>query len=310
MKGVVILPKYLSKEWLPKIKVSKDGYDFSNVLTVHAPFYYEVHKNFGFELRYSDEIDVDYDTDIVFMFGVPYHNRPTIPPGLLDLNKKIKLVIYTGDVQCYNNKICLDNRIKIYTRCDMILSQSHEYFMSLYPQFASKFEFMPLFFSPHNRYVNLPFNKKPKLRCLLSGSINPSVYPLRSDIVSSKKPYIDYKPPTFVGDAYAKLLNSYFCCVMSASIFNYVLAKYFEITATGSLLLANETVDSGLAGFIPYEHYIPITKDNVYEQITKCLKEPERFDSIRKAGMNFSRHNHSVINRIDRLKKIFDKLVV
>lgn len=307
MKGIIILPKYLSKFWTPKSGPAGD--DFSAVMSVTAPLYYAMRDSFGFELRYVDEVDVDVDTDIVFMFGVPYHNRPNLTPGLIDLDKKIKLVIYTGDVQCYDDKTCLDNKIKVYNRCDMILSQSYEYFAKIYPQFLSKFEFLPLFFSPHERYTKLPFNNMPKIRCLLSGSLNKDVYPLRSLIVNAHRADVDYKPPTYVGDDYAMLLHSYFCCVTSSSIFNYVLAKYFEISATGSLLLANETEDSKRLGLIPYRHYVPITKTDMFTKITQCVKNPNDYNDIRKTGMEFVRENHSIINRIEQIKKIFDGLV-
>ena len=307
MKGVIILPKYLSKFWIPK--VTSNGNDFSGVMSVTAPLYYMMRDTFGFELRYADEVDVDADTDIVFMFGVPYHNRTSLPPGILNLDKKIKLVVFTGDVQCYGDKLCLDNRIKVYNRCDVILSQSYEYFEEMYPQFLSKFEFFPLFFSPHSRYTKLSFNDNPMVRCLLSGSLNKDVYPLRSLIVNKHHADVDYKPPTYVGDNYAKLLHSYFCCVTSASIFNYVLAKYFEIIAAGSLLLASETKDSRRLGLIPHRHYVPITKDNVFTIVEQCLKSPNDYNDIRKEGMEFVRKNHSVINRVEQLSKIFVELI-
>lgn len=292
--------------WTPK--VNTDGFDFSAVLSANAPFYYAMCESFGFELRYVDEVDVDFNTDIVFMFGVPYHNRTNIIPGLLDLNKNIKLVMWPGDIQCYNNILCLQNRIKVFERCDLIVSTVYEYFIKLYPQFMSKHRFMPKFFAPYKRYTQLLFNDKPKMKCLLSGSLNPEVYPLRS-FIKDNCVDVDYKPPIYVGDSYAKLLNSYFCCATSASTFNYMLAKHLEITAAGSLLMANETKDLEIAGFIPYKHYVPITKNDVCIKIKQCLKNPEGYNNIRKEGMEFVHKNHSIVNRIVWLKEIFDNLL-
>jgi hypothetical protein len=305
MKGVIILPKYLSKFWIPKS--SDYGDDFSAISSATAPLYYAMRDSFGFELRYADEVDVDSDTDIVFMFGVPYHNRINLLPGLIDLDKKIKLIMYTGDVQCYGNKKCLENKIKVYDRCDIILSQSYEYFAKIYPQFLFKYEFLPLFFSPHDRYMKFSFNDDPKMRCLLSGAVNSKIYPLRS-FVKKQSNNIDCKRA--IGDKYAELLNSYFCCVTSCSIFNYVLAKHLEIPSTGSLLLTNETSDLKRAGFISNYHYVPVTKKNVIAKISYCLKKPNKYKHIRKQGMEFVRKNHSVVNRIEQLKRIFDGLMV
>jgi hypothetical protein len=141
MKGTIILPQYLSKHWVPK----QPG-DFSAISSVTGPLFYAIKDSFGFDLKYADEVSVSSNTDIVIIFGVPYHNRPKLIPGLLDLNKDIKLVIYPGDIQCYDNPMCLENRLKVFDRADLIISGSHEYFASVYPQFLYKYEFLPLFF--------------------------------------------------------------------------------------------------------------------------------------------------------------------
>jgi len=307
MKGVIILPKYLESLWTPKINA--DGLDFSGILSAHAPFYYALRDFFKFELRYVDEVDVDSDTDIVFIFGVPYHNRPKLIPGILELNKNTKLVLYPGDLQCYGSKLCLKNKIKVFKKSDLIITPVYEYFVKTYPQFMSKYEFFPNFFSTHTRYIKLPFNDNPKMQCLLSGSLNSKIYPLRSFIKKDNSGMVIYKPPKYLGDSYAELLHSYFCCVTSSSIFNYVIAKYFEIPATGSLLLANETEDLKRVGFIPNHHYVPITKDNVFKTIDLCIKNPNDYTHIRKNGMEFVRNNHSVLNRVERLGEIFDNLL-
>ena len=307
MKGVIILPKYLEKLWTPKF--GSNGLDFNNVLSANASFFYTMCDTFGFDLKYADEVSVDTNVDVVFMFAVPYHNRPKIIPGLIDLNKNIKLIMWPGDLQCYNNKLCLENKLKVFERCDLIVSPSYEHFVKLYPQFLPKYRFMPKFFSPHDRYMRLPFNDAPQMRCLLSGSLNHQVYPLRSFIKNNGGGLVDYRPPTYVGDAYAKLLHSYFCCVATSSIFNYALSKHFEITAVGSLLLADETEDLKKAGFISNQHYVPITKPNVFKTITQCLKNPVEYEHIRRAGMKFVRENHSVINRMGMFKIIFEEMV-
>ena len=141
MKGTIILPQYLSKHWVPK----QSG-DFSTISTVTGFLFYAIKEHLGFDLKFADEVDVSSDMDIVMLFGVPYHNRPDLIPGLLDLDKTIKLVIYPGDIQCYDNPVCLENKLKVFNRADLIVSGSYEYFASLYPQFLCKYEFLPLFF--------------------------------------------------------------------------------------------------------------------------------------------------------------------
>lgn len=297
MKGVIIIPKFYEKECpRPWLLGSKNA-------SVWAPLFYGISEQFGFNLVFADEVNVPNNTDVVIMFGVPYHNRTKLIPGLLDLNKNIKLIMFTGDLQCYNNKLCLDNKIKVFERCDVIISITHEYFVKMYPQFLSKHEFMPHFFSPYDRYSKISFNNNPKMLCLLSGSLNPEVYPLRTFVKKSSQ-YVDYPQPNYIGDSYAKLLHSYFCCVTDPTIFNYIVAKYFEVLACGSLLIAKRCNDLDRVGFIPFRHYIPVTMDNVTATIAQCLENPDDYTHIRKEGMDFVRKNHSVINRIDQFEKI------
>lgn len=307
MKGVIILPKYLESFWTPK--PGPKGSNFDDIVSENVHIFYAMKKTFGFDLKFADEVNVNNGVDVVLMFGVPYHNRPELIPGLLDLNKSIKLIMWPGDLQCYNNKVCLANKIKVFERCDLIIPFMYEYFVEIYPQFVSKCKFVPKFFAPHERYTKFLFNDNPITKCLLSGSLNKDVYPFRFFIVDKRSTYVDYEPPRHVGAEYAKLLHSYFCCVTSSSIFNYVLAKYFEIPATGSLLLANETKDSKRIGFIPYKHYVPITKDDVFIKIKECINNPNDYTNIRKEGMNFVRENHSIVNRIELLRKIFEEII-
>jgi hypothetical protein len=147
------------------------------------------------------------------------------------------------------------------------------------------------------------------MRCLLSGSSNPKVYPLRSFIKKNGGKLVDYKPPKYVGDSYAKLLNSYFCCATSSSIFNYAGSKYYEIPAAGSLLLANEISDLKRAGFIPNKHYVPINKTNVIKTISHCLKNPATYEHIRIEGMKFVHENHTLTNRMTMLKILFEEML-
>lgn len=303
MKGVIILPKYLEQYWAPTTK------EFENVLSAQAPLFYGIRDQFEFDLVYADEVVTQASTDVVIIFGVPYHNRPNLIPGLLDLNKNIKLIVYPGDLQNYNNPVCYENRLKVFERCDLILSGSYEYFAQLYPEFLFKYKFLPLSFSPTSRYTNLAINNNPKMQCLLLGSLNPKVYPLRSFIINSRSKFVNYQAPTYVGSGYAKILNSYFCCVSTGSIFNYAVAKYFEIPAAGSLLIGNEVNDLKDLGFVAEKHYISVTKTNVLNKIQHCLENPKEYERIRQAGTEFVRKNHSLDARLYQIKILIEKLM-
>ena len=302
MKGVIIIPKYyLSRQWAPEMIEGKE--DFSNVPRSIPLLLYAMRDSFGFDLRFADEISVSPNTDVVVLFGVPYHNRPEMIPGLLDLDPKIKLVVYPGDIQCYDDPVCIENKIKVFNQSNLIVSASYEYFLKIYPQFMHKHKFLPLFFAPHKRYAELPFNKAPMIRCLLSGATNPQIYPSRTILREACIKRMDYRSTTYaIGDAYAKLLNSYFCCVATPSIFNYATAKHLEIPAAGSLLIAIETEDLKRAGFIANKHYVSATEETIVDQVTQCLDSPEKYEHIRISGMRYARKYHSVNNRIKKFR--------
>jgi hypothetical protein len=218
--------------------------------------------------------------------------------------------MFAGDVQCYDNNECLKNKTEVFQRCDLIVSQSYEYFSKIFPQFLSKMFFLADCFSTHEKYLKFPFNEKPKMKCLLSGSTGQLAYPLRYYILKNKIPQIEHKNSFFaLGEEYPKLLNSYFCCVTCSSIFKYVLTKHLEIPAAGSLLLTNETSDLNRVGFIPYKHYIPITKNDVFQKIKDCLNNPQNYNKIRQEGMIFTRENHSIKNRLELFKEVFNKVM-
>jgi len=307
MKGVIILPKVYKELWQPKI--TSEGPDFSGLMGVYGPFWYSIHNTFNFEIRYADEVNVDSNTDIVIMFGVPYHNRPKMIPGLLDLDKKIKLIMWTGDIQCHGDEVCREGKLNTFERCDLIVSTSYGFFKEKYPQFMSKHCFMPKYFGPDEYYSKLELNESPIMKCMVSGHTNPAFYPLRDFIIKNGGELIVRGLPVYKGRSYANLLHSYFCCATSSSIYKYPLTKYYEIPATGSLLLADESEDLKRVGFIPNKHYVPITKVNAIDKIKHCLENPEDYMDIRKSGMKYVHENHSLKNRMLDLEKIFNTLL-
>ncbi len=87
-----------------------------------------------------------------------------------------------------------------------------------------------------------------------------------------------------------------------------MLAKYFEISAAGALLLAEQTIDSDSVGLVPGVHYVPVHEGNVVAQVKECIREPEKFEDIRLAGALYVRSHHSVRNRVEQLKEMIDEL--
>lgn len=268
----------------------------------------------GFGISITDNLkSLSSDIEVVVTLKSPQHTHPNTLMELENLDKKVKLVGYFSDLHSWGKKDYEDNMSRRLDRCDVILCPYDKAFRKRWPQYIDKYVFFPHFFAPHDRYANLGFNEKPIPKCLLSGEVDSNIYPLRAFIKKKGDPSeIDIlgHPGYLVDDQacvkrkYAKFVNKYFCGVATSSIYNYVVAKYFEIPAVGALLLADEVEDLKKLGFVPFKHYVPITENNVLSQIDDCLVHQEKYDEIRNVGMEFVRENHSINNRFQQFKEI------
>lgn len=312
VKGLILIPYvyrvYISDRYMCLFRMLRDKY--------------------GFEIKFG-ELDkpppqVSPDTDVVIAAHQRLYEKrqENAMMHLADLPSRIKLIGYLGDLDSMS--FIPGNDIKMLDRYDLILSPYDFRYKKKYPQYVYKTIYFPNFFAPHERYADLKFNTKPIQKALLIGRLfEPKRYPLRVfinkhrdskkiDVMEHPKGHPSAKilknKKYYVGDRYAQHLNQYFACVTCGGL-GCVLAKYLEVPATGSLLIANETEDSKVAGFIPYKHYIPITKKNVLSQIDKCLKNPENYTKIRIDGMRFVRKKHSVVNRFARIESWLSKLL-
>jgi len=292
MKGVIILP------------TAYKG-------TAHRAkaMYAKLCKKYKFSLIHSDAPNLDgYDVGIVMC--VPYHNRPGLPSGLLDA--KCKLIGHFGDLQCWGNKECIKNKKLLFDRYDLLIGTYYEKFKEWYPQYVHKYIHWPQYFGPYERYINLPINPNPKMRCLMIGSGGGKAYPRRSYVIKTARSLPDNgrvdvrKGVPF--EKYPKYINDYFCGLALSGIYNFPETKYFEIPAAGALLLATEVKELTICGLKPHVHYVPVTKKNVFAQIKKVLDNPQDYMEMRNRVTKFVRENYSDINKVGEFQEIFDRL--
>ena len=240
---------------------------------------------------------------------------------LISLSRKAKLIVFIVDTHKRDSRF--DPHVEaLLKRADCILGTDAENFEASWPQYKTKHVFFPTFFAPYERYTNIPFNEKPKMKCLLSGVISEH-YPLREYIAGEVNKHLEYrdmidvlphpgvqgadKKNAVVREDYANLLNSYFCAIATPAL-KCVISRYFEIPAVGTLLLAEQVRDLDRVGFVLYEHYVPITKETVFKKIRDCLANPDKFENKRKSAMGFVRENHSINNRIKEFGGIVEGL--
>jgi hypothetical protein len=203
-------------------------------------------------------------------------------------------------------------RLASYLTCDVIFPTYADRFEELFPE-ASRL--VRVVWMPHSASPEflIPRNDRAEGAILLSGVVN-EYYPLRQAMKSlydSGRYRIDRHPhPGYqfnyrhgddprVGFGYARLLNRYRAAFTDTSRFGYLVAKFFEIPATGAMLLADRRAEPSLRrlGLIEGEHYLSASFDDLEERVRFVLDESNRqaVDAIRARGqaLVWGRHKSS-----------------
>lgn len=110
----------------------------------------------------------------------------------------------------------------------------------------------------------------------------------------------------FSGDAYYKWVRGYDACVVAMSshkLYNYTVAKYFEIPSQGVLLFAFKSDDLEEFGFKENINYISLTKDNFEYEIKSYMTNftDSKYLVIRNSGFKLIKEKHTVSKRIQDL---------
>jgi len=207
-----------------------------------------------------------------------------------------------------------DSKLLAFALCDIVLSSYAYVFDEFYPELRGKKKTV---WTPHAASPDfvLPFNEWPENGILLSGFINP-LYPLRLRmktllgegryaIVQHQHPgygeAYDYENDTRVGRGYANKIHRFKAAFTDALTFRYLVAKYFEIPATGALLVADGVVGEPLRqlGFLDNVHYISVSEENLEEKVQYVLDEynATRIDAIRRRGQQLVLSAHRTSDR-------------
>ncbi len=225
----------------------------------------------------------------------------------------------TDDLHCWNLRL---KRIKLisFALCETILGTCAYAWHGFYPEFCrtKKVVWIPHSASPD---FMLHYNPCPKNSVFISGAVSRH-YPLRQRMVNlfSQRAYsiayhrhpgyhcgYDYAANQDIGRGYARKINSYRAGFTDSLIYNYVVAKYFEIPATGALLLADDAVSGWLRklGFIEQQHYVSVSKDTLEEKIQYVLDERnhETLDEIRRKGQALVWERHKTSDRARQINE-------
>ena len=208
-----------------------------------------------------------------------------------------------------------------FSYCDAILCTYEPAFHRFYPGLAREKEvvWVPHAASPD---FQLELNEHPEDAVFLSGAIDRH-YPLRQEMLRlyQKKNHslvlhdhpgyhcgYDYDRDTNVGRHYAARIHRYLAGFTDSSRFRYTIAKYFEIPATGSLLLGDGAVGPALArlGLLEGVHYVSVSHADLEQRVAYVLdaRHREEIDAIRRRGQELVRERHTTRHRTRQIDEI------
>lgn len=107
---------------------------------------------------------------------------------------------------------------------------------------------------------------------------------------------------------YYEWLRSFDCQVAAGSLKNhwqYVVPKYYEIAAAGSLLFAQYCRDLERVGFDESNSVIFHSRKEFTEKAEAYLEDPEAYIDRRRRGTKLIAEHHTIADRLDQIEELF-----
>lgn len=196
---------------------------------------------------------------------------------------------------------------------DGILSTYAPVFGDFFPEVdAAKVRWIPHAASPD---FLLPIDETPAPVVFVSGAVSEH-YPMRMRMreLARRRPELarvhvhpgyygryDYAGDDRVGRGYAEKIGACLAAFTDGLRYRYIVAKHFEIPATGALLIADRACAPQLAmlGFVDGEHYVSASADDLEHVVERALEPQNRdeIDAIRRRGHALVHARHTTACR-------------
>ena len=179
-----------------------------------------------------------------------------------------------------------------------------------YKELGIPMEFYPFSIDPE---MFKPMGLPKKYDVSLVGNMSSSYYPLRNKVHETiKEQGLNYHHPEmgiYVREKFARHINESKICLTGSSSYKYLVQKYYEITACGTLLMADTCMDSEDQHFIPGHNFVEINEGNVLEKVRYYLSHPEESQRIANNGRESILKHHTHDIRAKELMEILHKHV-
>ena len=301
---------------------------------ISREFFYiieDLEQRFGW--RHLESWELDYDKrplrtilqerfgeiPTVILFWEQYHVFIRRARELQNLDSQIG--IWADDLHWFNDSVRL-SRVAPFVLADKLLAAAANRFEDFYPFIRKGADLVWVPHSASADFVMSP-NKSPEPAVFLSGAMT-NHYPLRLQVntlcMKKRLPIVSCAHPGYhcgfdhdldgrVGKGYAKLIARHLAAFADGSIYGYVVAKFFEIPATGALLLGEERMKGALAslGLRDGVHYLSVGPENLEPRIVEALDPRNRktIDEIRSQGHELVRKHHLVEHRARQIDEVF-----
>lgn len=232
----------------------------------------------------------------------PVDNRSPVITGLSSLNIPFGVFMYDLHRLVQERILFIEqNHVPyIFTLC-------RDYFINRYPKYLQRMRWLPHF---ANEEVFKDYGLPKDIDCLMMG-VARRYYPLRKIMYDAliEKPFFVYHPhPGYenqdetrkniiIGEKYAKEINRAKLFLTCDSTFHYPLAKYFEVPACNTLLLAPPLKELEDIGFIPDVHFASINEKNFLEKIEFYLTHDQERAKMANEGYRMVHTKHSATVR-------------
>ncbi|MCQ6559714.1 glycosyltransferase [Paenibacillus mendelii] len=195
-------------------------------------------------------------------------------------------------------------------KIDLIFSIYRDAFYRFYPEFVKK-----LVWFPHHVYTPIfkYYGLDRRIDYLLMGAVSKAHYPLRATIareMAGVKGFVRHNHPGYqyfsskdrntalIGKRYAKEINRAKVFFTDSCVHDYPIAKYYEVTACKTLLLASGSQELRDLGFIHKETFVQIDVKDYYEKARYYLKRKDKRREIADRGYRMTRAHHTTEIRV------------